>query len=516
MAVIDQSSYGQLFWWRESPHLHTLITIWGYPLSVESQIENFLLTFKLFDTSGNLQKTWEQSLSAQECLFLDSAHCLPTQNIEITEGVLALVITTKTAEPIELYPAKLGSIIDWYSTDGELVSLHSDQLMEPNRSPVKWTEIVVQETSTSQNSLVIMNGFESQPPRSISLEIKNHLGKTSEAVFTPEMLPFSLHRLHLNALFPNILDFAQDQPITITGTFTSYGLFTRPYVVSTGKYFGAYHAGNRYSWNNLSAISYKFMGQGEVNPMLVVHRDDLTTTVNLLNTHAELEKDFWVDASLYDCEGCLIIERQHWLLARRNQLSQGEIVDLLPDSHTPFVGHLALRFSADQHAEYPGRLQALMEYSTAESTAKVMAWSGVWNWQERVRFAPVVNYVAYYRVWCRSPFISYVSLTNCGIDADYDRSVDYCLRLENGRGEYLVYEGSIPSQGTVYQSIHELFPTIADFLGDQPVGLVVVETTADIASMHLTWHQLSGVYAAEHFLPTHTLHEDNLYMPCGS
>lgn len=516
MAVIDKSSYGQLFWWRESPHLHTLITIWGYPLSIESQVENFLLSFKLFDVNGNLQKTWQQSLSAKECLFLDSAHCPSTQTLDISEGVLALVITTQAAEPVELRPAKLGSIIDWYSTGGELVSLHSDQLVEPNQSPVEWTEIVVQETSTSQNSLVIMNGYESQPPQSISLEIQNHLGKTSQAVFMPTMLPFSLHKLQLNVLFPHILEFAQEQPITIKGTFTSYGLFTRPYVVTKETHFGAYHGGDRYFWKNLSAISYKFMGQGEVNPMLAVHQEGLTTTVNLLNTHAKLEKDFWVDASLYDCDGNLIVQRKHWLLARRNQLSQGKIADLLPDSRTAFAGHLALRFSADDQAEYPGRLQALMEYSTPQSTARVMAWSDVWNWQERVRFAPVINYVAYYRVWWRSPFISYVSLTNCGIDAEYDRSIDYRLRLENGRGEYLVYAGSIPPQGTVYQSIHELFPTIADFLGDQPVGLVVVETTADIASMHLTWHQHSGVYAAEHFLSTYTLHEGNLYVPCGS
>jgi hypothetical protein len=343
MAVIDKSSYGQLFWWRESPQLHTLITIWGYPLSIESQVENFLLSFKLFDVNGNLQKTWQQPFSAKECLFLDSAHCPFTQNLDINEGVLALVITTQAIEPVELCPAKLGSIIDWYSTGGELVSLHSDQLIEPNQSLMEWTEIVVRETSTSQNFLVIMNGFESQPPQSISLEIQNHLGEISQSVFTSEMLPFSLHKLQLNVLFPNILEFAQEQPITIKGTFTSCGLFTRPYVVTEGPYFAAYHGGNRYYWDNLSALSYKFMGQGEVNPMLAVHQEGLTTTVNLLNTHAELEKDFWVDASLYDCDGKLVVQREHWLLAGRNQLSRGKIVDLLLDSHTPFVGHLALR-----------------------------------------------------------------------------------------------------------------------------------------------------------------------------
>ncbi len=427
---------------------------------------------------------------------------------------MTLTVTTEAEEPIEL-PA-LYSIIDWYSEAGELVSLHNDQIIRPNQQPVNWTEIVVQETVTAQNFLVVLNGADRQPENSISLEIKNYLGETCSAVFSPEISPFSLHRLQLAVLFPNILDFSQSKPITVRGTFISFNVFIRPYVVTETNYLAAYHAGDRYSWKNLPAISYKFMGQGEVNPMLVVHQEELTTVVNLLNTHSTLEQDFWVDANLYDTNGTLVASQQRWQLARRNELCQVEIVDLLPDNTAHFVGHLALRFSHDKHPEYPSRLQALMEYRTPNSTARVMAWSDTWNWQERVRVGPVLKYVAYYRVWWQSPFISYISLTNCGIDYDYDSTAAYRLRLENGNGDFLVYEGTIPPQGTMYKATWELFPTIAEFLGDRPVALMVVETTADLASMQLTCHQTSGVYAAEHFLPTKTLHNDELHSPCGS
>jgi hypothetical protein len=512
--MTTQSPYGQLFWWQESPQIHTLITLWGYPLSITSQAKHFIFTFNLFDVSGQLQTTWQQQLSAHDCLFLDSAHCCATQCLNLTEGVLALTVTTEAEELIEVPP--LYSIIDWYSEAGELVSLHNDQIIQPNQKPVRWTEIVVQETATAQNFLVVLNGADQQPENSISLEIKNYLGETCSAVFSPGISPFSLHRLQLAVLFPNILDFSQGKPITVSGTFTSFNLFIRPYVVTETKYLAAYHAGDRYFWKNLPAISYKFMGQGEVNPMLVIHRENLTTVVNLLNTHSTLEQDFWVDANLYDINGTLVASKQRWQIARRNDLCQAEIVDLLPDSTALFVGHIALRFSRDKHSEYPRRLQALMEYRTPNSIARVMAWSDTWNWQERSRFGLILKYVAYYRVWWKSPFISYISLTNCGIDFDYDLTATYRLRLENGNGDFLVYEGTIPPQGTMYKSTRELFPTIAEFLGEQPVALMVVETTADLASMHLTCHQTSGVYAAEHFLPTYTLHNGELYSPCGS
>src|ERR1700686_3373104 len=64
---------------------------------------------------------------------------------------------------------------------------------------------------------------------------------------------------------------------------------------------------------------------------------------------------------------------------------RGDIVDLLPDPNVPFVGHIALNFSADAKPMFPRRLQALLEYRTPVSAARVMAWSDVWNGRHKVR-----------------------------------------------------------------------------------------------------------------------------------
>ena len=513
MKSWQNNQYGQLFWWRENPNLHTLITLWGYPLAALNQIESFKLTFVLFDVNGNFQTCWERSLNKKQCIFWDSATCCETQ-LNLTEGVLAVFVEAVNAS-IDIKPSSLYSIIDWYSESGEIVTLHSDQLIHPNNKSSEWTEIVIRETSTAQNSLVVINGSVSQPENSITLEIQNHLGKTLETVYQPQMNPFSIHKLKLRELFPNLLDFADGNHVTVTGKFTSKGVFIRPYVVTEDVYLSGYHGGDRYSWQGLPAIAYRYMGKGEVNPMMALHQKDLTTTVNLLNTHGDLEQDFWVDAYLYDETGKLVTKRDRWLLAGRNRLNRGEIQDLLPDNAS-FVGHVALNFSQDEHDFYPRRLQALMEYRTTKNTARVMAWSDVWNWRDRQKYVEDLTYVAYFRVWCKSPLISYISLTNCGIDPDYELSLEYTLRLQKEDGESLSYCGAIPPQGTIYQPVTYFFPEIKDFLGDRKVALVVIETKGDIASMHLSHNQNSGVYGAEHFLPAPIYYQDRFHFPCGS
>jgi hypothetical protein len=513
---------GQLFWWQESPQMHTLITLWAYPLAVHTQAKQFLLTFALFSVRGELQTTWQQSLQVEECLFLDSATCPATQALSLTEGVLAVSITTvqdhalQTESPIQVEPPQLYSIIDWYSETGDLVSLHSDQILRPRQSPVEWTEMVVQETATAQNFLVILNGAEPQPTQSITLKVQNTAGEIRQAIYEPEIAAFSCHRLYLAQLFPNLLEFCQELPISLTGSFTSRAVFVRPYVMTQGQYLSGYHGGDRYFWENQPAIVYKWMGQGEVNPMVAIHQSDLKTTVNLLNTHATLEQDFWVDACLYDQQGQRVAEQERWLLARRHQLTRGEIADLLPASIDSFTGHIALRFSPDEHPEYPSRLQALMEYRTSQGTSRVMAWSDTWNWQDRARLKASIVYQSYYRVWWKFPLVTEISVTNCGIDADYQQSIHYIMRLENGRGESLLYEGTLAAQATDYYPIDFFFPQVEQFLGEQKVGLVVIESQADLAIVQLTKHYVSGVYAVEHFLPAPTVVHEKKYYPCGS
>ena len=71
------------------------------------------------------------------------------------------------------------------------------------------------------------------------------------------------------------------------------------------------------------AFAGRFRGRGRVNPMFAVHRDGLTTTVNIFNSHGRLEEDFCVDAYLYDEAGTLVAERPRWLTATRHRVARG-------------------------------------------------------------------------------------------------------------------------------------------------------------------------------------------------
>ena len=89
------------------------------------------------------------------------------------------------------------------------------------------------------------------------------------------------------------------------------------------------------------AFAGRFLDRGRVNPMFAVHRDDLTMTVNIFNSHGRLEEDFCVDAYLYDEAGTLVAEGPRWLTATRYRVARGDIAELLSDPTRPFVGHVA-------------------------------------------------------------------------------------------------------------------------------------------------------------------------------
>ena len=90
------------------------------------------------------------------------------------------------------------------------------------------------------------------------------------------------------------------------------------------------------------------------------------------------------------------------------------------------------------------------------------------------------------------------------------------MKLEKNNGEYLLYEGKLPPHGTDYASIAKFFPTIHEFLGENSVAMAIVESEADLAVMHLSHHQISGVYSAEHFMHGSNYMDGKYYLPSGA
>lgn len=532
MGVPDGVPSGDLIWWRESASDHTAVTFWGGVddlgrLGPNGSAEAVLL-FRLHDATGRVRTTWTQTVKPGTPAIVDSRD----HPRVLEEGVLAVCATAGASRDYR----RLMSMVDWYSDAGDLVSLHSDHSVSTRTTPIEYTEIVFLETPEARNALVLINGPEAQRPGGVTLEVRNHRGERRSAAYAPSMTPFSLHKLSLSELFPNLVDFCDNRHATLEGQFVARGVFSRPYVMTEGRHLTGYHGGDRYQWGGIPRFMYKVLGHGEVNPMVAIHSAELTTTVNLLNSHGDLEEDFWVDARLYDRAGREVANRPRWLLARRGGLSRGDITELLGRG-TPFTGHIALNFSDDDKRFYPRRLQALLEYRTPVGAARVMAWSDIWNARPVVRkvrdqLAGVydvtslyaehylgdsgVTYRCHYRVWCRPPMRSYIAVTNCGLREEYDETVSYVVQLFNACGDSLTFEGRLGPHATDYERIDRLFPSAPAFLGPAGIGVASVESTADLAVMHLSHHEASGAFSAEHFLPSINCKDGKAYACCGS
>ena len=350
-----------LVWWRESPSLHTLVTIYGAIEELNGlepgSLPALYLECALFTREGKFQSSWREALPRGGMAVIDSARHPGV----LSTGLLAIFVCgeTKIPGPVWKKYQRLFSMVDWYSEDGEIASLHNDQSLSHRNWKLDFTEIAVLETETQKNSLVVLNGLERQASGSIRLDTKNQKGEVRNAVYAPSMAPFSVHRLYLSELFPGLAEFGEGSPVLCSGHFECRGVYLRPYVVTEGRSVNAYHGGDRYEWGAIPRFVQKYLGRGEVNPMVALHRDGLTTIVNVLNSHGDVESDFWIDARLYDEAGRLVAERERWLLAKRNGLARGDIADLLPDPGAPFTGHIAMNFSADTQPWYPRRLQAL-------------------------------------------------------------------------------------------------------------------------------------------------------------
>lgn len=508
-----------LFWWQETGDLHTLISIHA-PVMPAGDAPQISITFVLFDRAGVPRTSWQRDILADETIVIDSALVHRTAGVADLpeEGTLAAFVSSKqpVGDRAARHYNRLYSLVDWYSDGGELVSLHNDQSVTAGDAAIEFTEIAFLETDRDKNFLVVINGNVAQAADSIALTVKNHHGQTRTARYRPAMKPFSLHKLHLAELFPDLREFCDDEHACLSGEFKCRGLFVRPYVMTRGSHLSGYHGGDRYaSMKGLSRSRYEQLGRGEVNPMAVVNTDKVRTFVNIFNTHGSIEDDFWVDARVYDQTGTLVADKPRWLLATRNQLARGDVAELLPAANKTLIGHIALSFSPDDKPFYPGRLQALLEYRTEHNTSRVMAWSDEWNSPERQkRAAPVLR--AFYRMWFKGPIVSSISITNSGLSVDYDKHVQYTIRLRNTDGETLRYKGTLAPQATDFGTIDTFFPGIEAFLGGSPAAMAVVESTSDLAIVQFTHHKESDVFSAEHFMALRTYHDGGFCLPCGS
>ena len=511
-----------LFWWRETGAVHTLVTIHG--LTFDGLLDDVVLECVLFDEAGEPRATWRVEMADRPFVAIASERLGDWIDSPpaIASGVLA-VYTHGTHRPGlskgDKY-RRLYSMVDWYSATDGLSGLHNDQSVVPGEDKaIDLTEIAVLETADARNSLVIVNGETPQSPRTLSVTATNSGGVTRETFYEPAMKPFTVHQVRLAELFPQLAAFGDGGHLSIGGRFAGRGMYLRPYVVTEGARFSAYHGGDVYRFKPLPAFHYRLLGNGEVNPMAVLHRPgEVETTVNLFNSHGSVEESFWVDAELYDESGMLVVRREQWRCARRHALVRGDLTELLDDASRPFSGHISLSFTPTDLPEYPRHLQALLEYRSAGGAARVMAWSDEWNSRVKLHVRKQHGQLplrSYYRSLAGRGFTTFVSVTNAG-HAGYIESAPYSVTLINAAGVRRETSGALAPRQTLLASVEALFSGAAEFLAPGGVGMIEVESTYDLANVQFVRHDATGAWGAEHYMAATTRAGDQAVLPAGA
>lgn len=511
-----------LFWWRETGSVHTLVTI--SRRAFDWLLDGTVLRCVLFDETGEARASWDIPMTDRAFCAIDSARMDDwlAGAPQVASGVLAIytMATVRADAPTGEEYMRLYSMVEWYSDDWGTAGLHNDQsIVRGAQASIGLTETSVIETGGERSSLVFVNGETPQPPGAVTVTVTNSGGASRTATYDVPMAPFTVHQVRLARLFTKLHAFGAGGPLDVSGTCAARGIYLRPYVITEGERFAAYHGGDIYHWPALPAFHYRLLGGGEVNPIAVIHRPgEVESFVNLFNSQGSLEESFWVDADLFDESGACVARRERWQCARRNAVVRAGIAGLLADPSQPFTGHIALRFSPSDAESYPRRLQALLEYRTPGGATHVMTWSDEWNSliklhkRKREGALPMLSY---YRAWCGRGLSTYVSLSNAG-HGGYRETAPCVIRLVNTAGESREVARDLGPYATLFANIDDLFPGAAAFLGPGAVGMLEVESTFDLANVQFVRHDATGAWDAEHYMAAITREGERIAQPAGA
>lgn len=480
-----------LFGW--CPHgTHTLVSLSG--LRPMSGRDGAQLRCDLLDPDGNPLETWTEHLAHGNAVFIDS------RRVQFHPDAVSLRISTVDLDEHQWRDA-FGGLIDWYTTEGALASLHSDHTVV-DRDESELTEIVLEPSRGRRHHLLISNG----PIASQAGELRLETPETATTK-SDDLAPYATTQIEITAP-------PTAEPVALTGRLPLRSYLCQPYVITTGDRFEAYHAGTLYpDMRPVPSPLYDLLGDGEVNPMMVLEDESATTRLHLFNSHGPVEGDFWVDLILYDCAGEIVARHPRWRCAVRNGVTTASLREALPRDMDRFVGHAALNFSRTETENYPSRLQALFQYDSPVNSARVMVWSDKWN--SPLQGARPGRLLAYTRVWSNDLLRTDLSITNCGLPGlrgPYDATINAELELINTAGERLTTNIDVGPQATIYDNITSFFPDADEFVAPHGYGMVHVAATGDLAMVQVTRHQVSGALGIEHFMAAPTLADDGKYV----
>lgn len=489
----------ELFWWRHRNGLWTRVTFLFPDLQVP---DRFHLKLRLYDERGKERQSWCQAVCGGEPFAIDSKKMASEVDLS-GEGLLCIETHADSGNGQPSLEARqrfvrLYGYIDWLSEEGEVAGLHSDQVVGQRARPLGLTEVVLTDLGAQRHALVYLIGDDEQPRGTVHFRAQAKSQPPLSVTLPRALSARRAHVLWLDEIFGKAWLRMGDGPVLLSGHIDTPRHYTRPYVLSVGARTSAYHGGDRYEMPTLPQFKYTTLGEGEMNPALVVENNELSTTVNLLNSHGMLDSDFSVGIRLYATDGQLVTHERHFGMALRNDLARHGFSALVPSR--PFVGYAAFTFSDRGRHEYPGHLQALMEYRARDSVVRMMFWSDQWNTLERRRHRErlAVPYQAYGRLLDTEEHEVWWAITNCG-DSAYADDAEATLEVKACEGWSASAVIRLRPHETLFAPLGDLVPSAADRLVGA-TGACLVTTTSDLAMAQLIRHRKSGVWAGEHVM----------------
>ena len=505
-----------LYWWRhDDAGLRTAVSFY-WPDGWE--FERVLAVLRWFDPDGALAAEHEVWLAVDRMLSIDSGS--PPVPVPLAVDGADAVLSIELFADGEAVDSdedrhRLYGLIDWYSEAGDIVTLHSDHCVLLKPQKLALTEIALRPWEHDDLQLVFLTADEALPAGAWTLTITNAAGEALTRSIDAPWAPWRVHRVDLGALFGDLVGFADGRELSLTGHRSAQRTFARPYVVAGSPALSAYHGGDLYDWDDMPWHRYVLLGEGEVNPMIVVETDEVSTDVTFFNTHGHLEDDFWVGVRVYDHTGALVAHEPKFRRVERNRIVAASFGDLLVDVERPFAGHAAFTFTEPDRGAYPGRLQALMAYRGARSTARIMAWSDEWNTPQRriEQRRAVGGYRSYFRLLAKPYLETWLGVTNAG-SHELDTAAHYTAIVENRSGERLTAQHTLAPWATAWSSIDAVVPGATALLGDAN-GVLLVESESDLAMVCFTRHRTSGRWSAEHLMSAPTPSPAGMIWPAG-
>ena len=531
--LIYRSSFGRLWarfngyffhqstviWFQDSGKVHSRITLLLNRLKREfPQLQTVNLDLEFYADNGTLISQWQQKqIPCTRPFVLDSKE-LPSQ-FSIPKpfnGTLFVKLWLNLPDRDVVNRkglfASARSFIDYYEEGNFITTLHDYCQYVPDQGINYCCSGMIPAYCNPDAETFILIHATKPGIKTGELEaiLYNNQGGEKRVTLS-SFQPFQMRQIMISELFPDAHEFLGSDlgQIEVEGNF--------PQVMKRIAYGVRDKHSNAFSFDHaiytiepkiggsgviLNFAQRKKMPKGWFNPFFVIENEFVTTSA-LLFHHKKEPMPKHVDILIYDDTGKLIVNAPSYALLNQTKVIRIGVRELLAKHgiSSPFMGHGEAIYHQDSaYKRYSTTLELCVEYVSSGRFNSVIYGSEPWNGP---RAFANKHHLSGSRVVCNEAQTTYMAISNCSYDYDYDLTACFTLNLLVGGEIKRRKSFTLAPNATFFKAVDEIFPDACElFLDYQGIGYLV---TSDLNCSYLTHAFLdqdrkSKVFSVEHSL----------------